>query len=373
MNNDPRLYAIALTLTPGLGSISLRKLLDIYPDPAEIFALPMTKLRELFGSHIDIAEAIHNKSMMQRSQEEIDFVDRYHIQVLFRTDDNFPRRLNSSCCTDAPVLLYQHGNCDLNATRTLAVVGSRKATVHGKEMTHRIVEGLRDKSVCVVSGLAYGIDTAAHTAALDCELPTVAVLGHGLDRIYPYQNRGLAQRIIEHGGALLTEYTVHTPISAGNFPARNRIIAALGDGTLVVEAARKGGALITAAIAGSYNREVMAVPGRPTDTYSEGCNSLIVDRRASIVRNADDVADVMGWPRSETTSSGVQQEMFVQLSKEEQRIVDLLVDRDVMLLDDLAVACGQTLPRMAATLLEMELRGLVQALPGGRYQTLHKK
>lgn len=370
---DKRKYAIALTMTPGLGSSSLRKLLDIYPDPAEIFTLPMGKLRELFGSHVEIAESIHAKSMIPRAEEELAFVDRYHIQVLFCTDDRFPKRLNSSCCTDAPVLLYQHGTCDLNAERTIAIVGSRRATVHGKETTHRIVDGLRDPSVCVVSGLAYGIDTAAHTAALDCNLPTVAVLGHGLERIYPQQNRPLAKRIIEHGGALVTEYPSHSPITPGNFPARNRIIAALGDATLVVEAARTGGALITAAIAGSYNREVMAVPGRPADTYSEGCNNLIIDHRANMVRNAADVMDVLGWTKKPDSDAGVQQELFVQLDPTEQRIVDLLVENDVMLLEEVASACELTLPRAAALLLEMELRGLILALPGGRYQTMNKR
>ena len=366
---DKRVYAIALTLTPGLGSTSLRKLLDIYPDPAEIFSLSMKKLHELFVTHHNIAEAIHAQSMVPRAEEEVAFADRYHIRVLFCTDDDFPQRLNR-CCPDTPVVLYRHGDCDLNPNRSLAVVGSRKATSHGKETTHRIIDGLRDQSVCIVSGLAYGIDTAAHTAALDCGLPTVAVLGHGLDRIYPTQNRSLAKRIIEQGGALLTEYTSHTAISPGNFPARNRIIAALSDGTLVVEAARTGGALITASIAGSYNREVMAVPGRPTDTYSEGCNRLIVDHRASMVRNAGDVTDVLGWPN--LPKEGVQQEMFVQLNADEQHIVDLLVARDVMLLDELAVACEMTLPRMAALLLDMEFSGLIQALPGGRYQALKK-
>lgn len=370
MNKDKRIYEIALTLTPGLGSTSLRKLLDIYPDPAEIFSLSESQLRQLFGTHADIAEAIHAGSTLQRAEEEVAFADRYHIQVLFCTDEAFPQRLNSGSCTDAPVLLYCRGNCDLNSPRTLAVVGTRRATAHGKESTRRIVEGLRDESVCIVSGLAYGIDTTAHVAALDCGLPTVAVLGHGLDRIYPPQNRALAQRIIQQGGALLTEYTSNTAINPGYFPARNRIIAAMGDGTLVVEAARKGGALITATIAGSYNREVMAVPGRPADTYSEGCNNLIVDHRASMVRNANDVRETMAWPRTETAPQGVQQELFVELSPTERQILEMITAQDTMTLDNLAIACVITLPRMAAILLEMELRGLVQALPGGRYQAL---
>ena len=255
----------------------------------------------------------------------------------------------------------------------LAVVGSRHATTHGKEATHRIIEGLQYPSPCIVSGLAYGIDTAAHSAALDNGLSTIAVLGHGLDRIYPTQNRTLAKRIIDQGGALLTEYPSFSPITPGNFPARNRIIAALSDATLVVEAARTGGALITAAIAGSYNREVMAVPGRPTDTYSEGCNNLIVDHRANMIRNATDVCDLLGWPQETASKEGIQQELFVQLDPTEQHIIDLLIEHDILLLDELATACNLTLPRTAAILLDMELRGLIAALPGGRYQTLGKR
>ena len=370
---DKRIFQVALTMIPQLGSRSLRQLLELYPDPRQIFEFSPTELKLIFGNHADTIQAIHSRSMFDRAQDELDFADKYKIKVLFYTDNDYPQRLNSSFCNDTPVVVYARGECNLNTDKALAVVGSRHATVHGKEYTHHLIEGLRDEEVTIVSGLAYGIDTMAHTAALDCGLPTVAVLGHGLDQIYPSQNRGLAERILNSGGTLLTEYPHTTRISPGLFPARNRIIAALTDGTLVAESAQHGGSLITAAIANSYNREVMAVPGRPTDTYSSGCNSLIIENRAAMVRNADDIMRTMCWERHNASlQNTIQQEMFAPLNNTEKHIIELLTEFDSLSLDEIAEKCELTLPKAAATLLEMELKSLVTVLPGCRYKTSSK-
>lgn len=367
-----RIYAVALSMVPGLGCRGYRTLLDVYPDPQEVFSLSESGLKELFGRHTNIIDTIRSRSLIERAENEVRLAESKKIRILFCGDDDYPQRLNNSSCSDCPPILYVVGKCNLNGYRALGVVGTRRATMHGRETAHRIVCDLGQEQVTIVSGLAYGIDTVAHTAALECGLPTVAVLGHGLDRIYPAANRGLAQRIVENGGCIVTEYTYGTEINAAYFPARNRIIAALSDGTMVVEAAEKGGALITATIAGSYNREVMAVPGRPTDNYSVGCNNLLIEHRASLVCTARDVMRTMGWYDEKKTIGGTQQELFVAVTDAEQKIIDMLVEKDVMTLDELATQTESTLSRMAATMLEMELRGLVKVLPGSRYQAFRR-
>ena len=363
-----KLSQIALSMIPGLGPTSCRKLLEAYPEQ-DIFALPLAELKRAFGSHQDIIDAIRNKSSHARAEEELRFCERSGIRVLFCTDDDYPQRLNREETQDCPVVLYVLGQTNLNAERMLSVVGTRRATPQGRDNTDRIVAQLKPLGTPIVSGLAYGIDTAAHTAALDHGLPTVAVLGHGLDRIYPVSNRSLAKRILEQGGALVTEYTNGTAINPGYFPARNRIIAALSDATVVVEASEKGGALITAAIASSYHREVFAVPGRLTDTYSRGTNNLIASQRAQLLRDAADITDYMGWP-SPQGDIGVQAALFPELSADAQRIYDLLKERQEVLLDELVNLSGMSLPRVAGLLFDLEMQKIVRALPGSIYQII---
>lgn len=365
------LSQIALVFTKGLSNSAIRKLVDLYPD-VDVFALPKSELRTMFGKHTDIAESIASKSTFARAEEELLFCEKNHIRPLFFTDPDYPARLNRRETDDCPALLYCLGDTDLNPKRSIAVVGTRRSTPMGRDNTDRLVRELTAYGPHIISGLAYGIDTAAHTAALDHGLPTVAVLGHGLDRIYPTSNRPLAKRIMENGGALVTEYPSGTAINPRHFPARNRIIAALSDATVVVEASEKGGALITAAIAGSYQREVFAVPGRLSDTYSKGTNNLIATQRALLMRNARDIAFQMGWPieGEQLTIEGM--EALQTLSKEEQQVVEILKEHERLTLDELVNLTGHPLAKMAAILFNIELQGLVHTLPGHTYQLAHR-
>lgn len=364
-----QLSQIALTLTPGLGPTSQRRLVETYPD-RDIFALPPSELQHAFGSHREVAQAIVDKVAFARAEQELDFCQRNGITPLFMTDERFPQRLNRAETADCPVLLYVLGHADLNAARTVAVVGTRRATPYGRDATDRLVSQLVQLGTPIVSGLAYGIDTAAHTAALHHGLPTVAVLGHGLDRIYPPQNRKLAAEIVAQGGALVTEYPSGTAINPGYFPARNRIIAALTDATVVMEASEKGGALITAAIAASYEREVFALPGRIGDTYSSGTNGLIATNKALMLRNADDLAYQLGWPMQKPDKQAAQQaELFETLPPTEQRMVDLLHDHHQLTLDDMVALTGMPLPKVAALMFNLEMKKKVHALPGRIYQS----
>ncbi|MBQ8703712.1 MAG: DNA-processing protein DprA [Bacteroidales bacterium] len=364
-----KLNQIALSMIPGLGPTSCRKLLEAYPGQ-DIFALPPSELRLAFGGHRDIVEAIVGKATHARAEQELRQAEQHGMRVLFCTDADYPARLNRDETQDCPVLLYVLGQADLNAERTLAVVGTRRATPQGRDATDRLVGQLAPLKMPIVSGLAYGIDTAAHTAALDHGLPTVAVLGHGLDRIYPPSNRNLAARIVAGGGALVTEYPMGTAINPRYFPARNRIIAALADATVVVEASEKGGALITAAIAAGYHREVFAVPGRLTDTYSRGTNNLIATQRALLVRDASDVADQMGWPSPQAPGQGAQASLFPSLSPDGQRLYSLLKSHSQLTIDELARLSGMPMPRVAGELFNLEMQKVVRALPGRLYQPL---
>lgn len=357
----------ALTFTAGISNAAIRRLVDLYPDE-DIFALPPSELNAAFGTHKKIVENIRNKSAFERAEEELRFCEANHIRMLFFTDADYPARLNSQETDDCPVLLYCLGSADLNPVRSVSVVGTRKATAIGRNNTDQLVRELTGYGPHIVSGLAYGIDTAAHAAALDHGLPTVAVLGHGLDRIYPAPNRPLAKRIIESGGALVTEYPSGTAINPRFFPARNRIIAALSDATVVVEASEKGGALITAAIANSYHRDVFALPGRLGDTYSRGTNNLIATNRALLARGARDIAFQLGWP-----IEGVQMAMddikeTEPLNADERRIVDQLAEHDHLTLDELAALTGFSLAKTAAALFNLELANRIHTLPGHSYQ-----
>ena len=363
------LNQIALTFTPGLGNASIRRLVDLYPDE-DIFALPKSELKEAFGSHQSIIENILNKSAFPRAEEELRFCEQNHIRPLFFTNPDYPERLNRSETEDCPALLYILGSANLNPERAIAVVGTRRATPQGRDNTDRLVRELKPYNTPIISGLAYGIDTAAHTAALNHSLPTVAVLGHGLDQIYPAQNRPLAKRILEAGSALVTEYPSGTAINPRYFPARNRIIAALADATVVVEASEKGGALITAAIAASYHREVFAIPGRLTDTYSRGTNNLIATNRALLVRDADDIAFQLGWPIMGKQIKMNELQEQPKLTADEKKIVDILKENDHLPLDEIATSIGFSLPKTASLLFNLEMSQIIRTLPGHLYQLI---
>ncbi len=364
------LSQIALVFTPGLGNTAIHRLIELYPD-VDIFSLPHSELKTAFGTHKNIYESIINKSAFKRAEEELHFCEDNHIRPLFFTEPDYPARLNSQDTDDCPALLYCLGSADLNPERAISVVGTRRATAIGRDNTDYLIHELTSYHTHIISGLAYGIDSAAHTAALDHGLPTVAVLGHGLDQIYPASNRPLAKRILENGGALVTEYPSGTAINPRYFPARNRIIAALSDATVVVEASEKGGALITAAIAGSYHREVFAVPGRLGDTYSKGTNNLIATNRALMVRNARDIAFQLGWPiEGEQLTLGGMNADEPPLSRDEKAVVDHLSANDHLTLDELSSLTGFSLARTASLLFNLEMSNRIHTLPGHSYQLI---
>lgn len=362
---DSLVCQIALTLVPGVGDVNGRKLVAYCGGVEAVFREKTKALLRIPGIGNTLAGALHSADVISRAEKEARFVEKNRIRTVFYTDKEYPRRLHH--CADAPMMLYVKGPVDLNNDRILSMVGTRSATEYGKEVVSHLINGLAAFNVLIVSGLAYGIDSCSHKAALLNNLPTVAVLAHGLDRIYPQANRSLAVRMIEWGG-LVTEFISETNPDRENFPKRNRIIAGLADAVVVVEAGRKGGALITAEIANSYNRDVFAVPGRLSDEYSVGCNFLIRTNKAALIQSNEDIIYLMGWEKSGEFTGSRQALLFHSLTQEEEMLVKILDAQGECTVDWLSLQSGLTLGKVTSLLLTLEFKGIVKSLPGKIYK-----
>ncbi|MCX6279120.1 MAG: DNA-processing protein DprA [Bacteroidetes bacterium] len=367
MEEEQLLYQIGLTLIPGVGDILGRKLVLICGSAEAVFREPRRYLKKMPRIGDLLAQAVANKEILLRAEKEIAFVERYKISTRYFQDKDYPQRLKH--CYDSPVLLFFKGTADLNAPRTIGIVGTRNATEYGKRVTHDLIAGLVHQQVLVVSGLAYGIDSCAHRVSIDQGLNTIGVLGHGLDTVYPWLNRTLAEKMLLQGG-LLTEFFSGTKPDRMNFPKRNRIIAGLCDALIVVEAGKKGGALITADIANSYNRDVFAIPGRINDPFSEGANYLIRTNRASLVQKAEDIEYLMGWKENFEGQKVVQRRIFLEMTPEEEKLVEFLQEHKQAGIDEICIQSGITMSKASSSLLNLEFEGIVKCLPGKVYTLL---
>ena len=361
------LYQIALTLVPNIGDVNAKALINIFGDAQSIFRAKKKDLENMEGIGTVRASSIKAFSDFSSSEAEVAFIEKYKITPLFITDKNYPKRLLN--CYDSPALLYYRGNADLNAAKIIAIVGTRNNTDYGKAACENLIEGLANENIIVVSGLAFGIDTIAHKAALKNNLQTVGVLAHGLDRIYPAQNKTLAKQMVEQGG-LLTEFLSHTNPDKQNFPKRNRIVAGISDAVIVIETGKKGGSLITAELGNNYNKDVFAIPGRTTDSKSEGCNYLIMNNKAALINNAEDLLQLMNWKPLAKTQIKKQRELFIELSADEKIIVDILQQQETIQIDELYFKSGLSSSAVAAALLMLEMQGVVASLPGKVYKLL---
>lgn len=359
------LHQLALSCIPGIGSVLARNLLTYCGDAEEVFKAKAKNLALIPGIGPKTLEFLKEHSALKRAEQELKFIDKFRIKALFLTDDDYPKRLKN--CADAPVMVYFKGNADLNAGKVISIVGTRNATDYGKEICRTLVEDLKVHQPLIISGLAYGIDGAAHKEALKNDIPNVAVLAHGLDRIYPAQHRTMAEKIVDCGG-LITEFMSGTIPDRENFPKRNRIIAGLADLTIVVEANIKGGALITAELANSYNRDVFAYPGRVNDEFSQGCNFLIKTNRANLMTRVADLEYLMGWTRNQVAPLKTQLSLPINLTNDEQIIADILYAKGSLGVDDLAILTGFQQSKLVMIILGMEMHGSIISLPGKVYK-----
>lgn len=310
---------------------------------------------------------------MRRAETEIRFMEEHRIRALTLTSDDYPQRLTE--CPDAPIVLYYTGNADLNQSRIISIVGTRRMTTYGEDLIRRFVRDLRQycPEVLIVSGLAYGVDICAHKQALENSYPTIGVLAHGLDQIYPYRHREVAAKMINHGG-LLTEFMSQTNADKPNFVRRNRIVAGMADATVLIESGAKGGGLITADIAQSYARSVFAFPGNVGQEFSEGCNNLIRDNGAGLISNAEDFVKAMGWfdetRRQQALADGIERNLFPDLTPEEQQVVSLLQQTNDLQLNIITVKTGIPIGSLTALLFQLEMKGVVKPLAGGMYHLM---
>ncbi len=369
MNDESLKYKIGITLIKGIGCNLAKNLIAYIGNVEGVFSEKQKNLAKIPGIGEVLSKEIVSQDILKRAESEIEFILKNKIQTLYFTDRDYPYRLKE--CPDSPIMLYTKGNCDLNNGKFVGIVGTRNATETGKENCKKLISDLASAqpNTIIVSGLAYGVDICAHKAALDAGLPTIGVIGHGLDRIYPAAHRPSAVKMLQDG-ALLTEYLSGTNPDRQNFVQRNRLIAGICDATVVVESAARGGALITAELANDYNRDVFAFPGRVNDEWSAGCNALIKNNKASLVESADDILKFMNWEKQNSeTQPNIQTTLFLDLSDEEHEIVSILrQNSDGIQLNELAIQLEKPISKISSMLLEMEFKGVVKCLPGNLYR-----
>lgn len=370
MNEQEIFYTIALTR---IGFFNIAQALMLYQEAGGGQAV--------YEHRIDIqdivpdcsprlVEALRNwDDPLKRAAVEMEFIAKHQIHALPYNDPAYPQRLKE--CADAPVILYYKGTADLNQKYVVNIVGTRHCTPYGADLIKRFVSRLRQlcPQVLIVSGLAYGVDINAHRQALENGYETVGVLAHGLDQLYPHHHRDTAAEMVKQGG-LLTEFMTQTNADKGNFVRRNRIVAGMSDACILVESAAKGGGLITAGIARSYDRDVFAFPGAVGAPYSEGCNNLIRDNGAALITSADDFVESMGWQTTEERPEAIERQLFPDLTPEEQSIVDVLQKTNDLQLNIISVQTNLPIHQVTAQLFSLEMKGVVRPLAGGMYHLL---
>lgn len=358
-------YDIALTQLFMVGPRSARALTEHFGSAQAVFEAARDMLLSVGSVGRYIADEGYRKEALQRAEREIEFIERHNIGVVSINGGGYPARLAQ--CPDAPIVLYYTGNGALETEKMVAVVGTRRITSYGRDMTDGLIADLASgcKGVTIVSGLAYGTDVAAHRAALANGVPTIGVVAHGLDTVYPSAHRSVAEQMCRNGGAIVTEYLSKTRPDPQNFVQRNRIIAGMADVTVIVESAEKGGSLITAEAANDYNRDVMSFPGRVGDVFSAGCNALIRKNKAQLITSAADLTDLMGWDTAKPEA--VQQSMFTdELPPNQQKVVELL-RTDPLHINDIAQGLGLPIQHTSALLTTMVFDDIIRQLPGDRY------
>jgi DNA processing protein len=367
--DQARLSLLALHFIPGIGDYLIRQLVSYCGSADKVFTTPKGKLLKIPGVGEVTADGIRSGKPFPAAELELKRAEKENVQLLFFTDKNYPSRLKQ--INDAPSLLYSKGNVDYENPRTVAIVGTRQATGYGKERVEDLVAGLIGHRALIVSGLAYGIDIHAHKQALKHHLPTVGVMGSGIDVIYPSSHKDTARKMMEHG-ALLTEHRFGTQPDAHNFPARNRIVAGLSDAVIIVEATEKGGALITAELGNSYNKDVFAYPGNIGQSHSEGCNNLIKQNKAHLITSVKDLEYIMNWniDAAPVKSTPISLDNFE--GNEKIVIECLLINNHQLMIDEISWRTNIAVSQLASTLLQLEFQGVVTSLPGKIYKLVLK-
>ena len=366
LSENELLYRIVLQKLPNLGDSTAKKLIDRLGSAEAIFKENKQKLLKIEGIGLHKIKHLHDVSYVDEAEKELNFINSNQIEVWSYQDKNYPYLLKH--CLDGPILLYTRGNIDLKNKKIISIVGTRKITSYGIQFCEQLIADLSPLNPVIVSGFAYGADITAQKAALKHKLQNIGCLAHGLDQIYPKVHAKYVPDVEKNGG-FITDFCSGDEFDRNNFLKRNRIIAGMSEATIVIESAEKGGSLVTADIANSYNREVFAVPGRSSDKLSMGCNNLIKKHQAKLITSAADIVYHLGWDLE--TQTPKQTQLFVELTQEEQNIVDKLSEVGKCELDELSLQTKMPTHQLASLLLNLELKGVVRPLPGKQFEYIN--
>jgi DNA processing protein len=360
-------YTLALLQVEGIGDILAKRLIQNCGSAETVFQSKATSLAKIDGITKRVLKNLQDTVIFQKAETELNFVEKEKITLVQFQDENYPEKLKH--CFDSPLILFQSGNIDLSNRKIISIVGTRQITSYGTNVTQKLIEDLAPLNPIIVSGFAYGVDIAAHQTAMQNNLQTIGVLAHGLNQIYPKTHKRYIPKMEQNGG-FLTEFWSTSQPDRENFVKRNRIVAGMSEVTVVIESAEKGGSLITAQIANDYNRDVFAVPGRTTDKFSQGCNNLIKTQRAHLLHSAADLLYILNWDVKKKTERPVQKQLFIELTYEEQKVYDYLYEKGKDLIDSIALECNLPIFKLSSILLNMELKGIIQPLPGKAYKLI---
>jgi len=361
MKDNDIFYKLAISFIPTIGAVHAKTLISYLGAIDRVFTAKKSEILKIPGIGEKKYNAIINSNALKLAEKELDLIEKHNIDVVSYLDNEYPKRLKQQ--NDCPLLLYSSGNLDLNPKRTVAIIGTRSPSFYGQLQCEKIAKEIQKYNVTIISGLAYGIDTIAHRTACNSNSPTIGVLGNGLETIYPSSNYSLAQKMKINGG-LISEYPMQTQPERENFPKRNRIIASLADVIIVVESARKGGSFITAEFANNYSKDVFALPGKLTDTMSEGCNHLIKTHKAHLYTTVEDIAYINRW---DTAPSFKQMSLLIDLDPKESKILEIIKNKPNISLDVLVYESQVQLSMLSSFLINLEFNGLIKCLPGKKY------
>ncbi|WP_156166979.1 DNA-processing protein DprA [Tenacibaculum mesophilum] len=364
MNTKKLLAILRLQATKNIGDILAKRLITSVGSVEQVFLEKKNVLHKINGIGTHVTQYLFDESNLKRAEEELYYIQQNNTTFSYFLDDNYPQQLKH--CIDAPILLFKDGNLNLNNDKIISIVGTRKMSSYGRDFCNQLIKDLKEYNPIIVSGFAYGVDICAHKAAIKNNLQTIAVLAHGLDEVYPKTHKKYIHQVNENGG-FITEFWHDEQPMRENFLKRNRIVAGLSKATIIIESAKKGGSLVTADIANSYNRDVFALPGRATDIYSKGCNNLIKNNQAHLLTSAEDIVKMLNWdlPRA---SAPIQNKLFVDLNETEQKIHDYLKQNGKQLLDVIALDCNLPTYQLSSILVQMELKGVIKPLPGKMFE-----
>jgi len=367
MLEEDLLYILALQRAKGIGDINAKKLISHCGSAKNVLKEKRQTLQKINGIGAFTIQHLFDAENLKEAEKELHYIQKNAIETFYFEDQNYPEKLKH--CVDAPILLFKEGNFNLTNQPIISIVGTRKITSYGRVFCEKLIDDLKEYNPIIVSGFAYGVDICAHKAAVKNELQTIGVLAHGFEEIYPKSHKKYVAEINKNGG-FLTDFWHNDALQRENFLKRNRIVAGISEATIIIESAEKGGSLVTADIANSYNRDVFAVPGRTSDLYSKGCNDLIKRNKAAILTSAKDLVDLLNWQLEPTTPKSIQKQLFVELNEVEQLVYDFLFDEGKELLDIISLNCNLPIHKTTTVLFNLEMKGVVKPLPGKMFEAI---